>query len=210
MKADRKTDKKSFCLFLTDILKMSRSLLNIVPPGMIVSYSGNVIPYNWILCDGRSISQKDYNRLYGVIGKNYGGSKNNFQVPNLTNMFVRCLGTDTASLGSIQDENFEQHSHGISMKEAGGHVHSLQTNINGFDVQGILTGNIEEHDPGPGGNRNRPAFTDFNNKDAEDPPYLDFIRTDQAGAHNHEIIVKSEGDSETRPQNMALYFIIKF
>ena len=57
------------------------------PTGAIIPYASNIVDDtmgSWLLCDGRSISQKTYPRLFNVIGKTYGSvDSDSFNVPNL-------------------------------------------------------------------------------------------------------------------------------
>lgn len=58
-----------------------------IPVGTIVPFASSysVVPYGWIPCDGRLVSGSTYPELSAVIGVQYGGSGNDFNVPDLTN-----------------------------------------------------------------------------------------------------------------------------
>ena len=62
------------------------------PTGTIIPYASNIVDDtmgSWLLCDGRSISQKTYPRLFNVIGKTYGSvDSDSFNVPDLKG---RCI-----------------------------------------------------------------------------------------------------------------------
>lgn len=58
---------------------------NTCPTGSIMLFSSKNIPEgNWIVCDGRNLVIDNYQALYNVIGKTYGGSETEFNLPNLT------------------------------------------------------------------------------------------------------------------------------
>jgi len=53
--------------------------------GQITIFTGDTLPDKWVWCDGTSYSTDTYPDLFGFIGYTYGGSGDNFSVPN-------CLG----------------------------------------------------------------------------------------------------------------------
>lgn len=58
---------------------------NIFVSGMIMPYGGTTAPAGWLLCNGATISKTTYSALFAVIGYRYGGSGNNFVVPDMRN-----------------------------------------------------------------------------------------------------------------------------
>lgn len=62
------------------------------PAGCVIPYASNIVDAtmgSWLLCDGRSISQKTYPRLFNAIGKTYGSTdSDSFNIPNLKG---RCI-----------------------------------------------------------------------------------------------------------------------
>tara|TARA_R110002074_G_scaffold54344_3_gene135441 strand:- start:3708 stop:5294 length:1587 start_codon:yes stop_codon:yes gene_type:complete len=54
-----------------------------IPVGTIMAAaSGIAFPTGWLLCNGASVSNTTYGVLSSVIGSQYGGSGNNFNLPN--------------------------------------------------------------------------------------------------------------------------------
>lgn len=53
--------------------------------GEIKAFPYNFVPVNWLPCDGTlyPTSQRQYQALYSIIGQRYGGSSNQFAVPDL-------------------------------------------------------------------------------------------------------------------------------
>lgn len=51
--------------------------------GFLQAYAGSEAPSGWLLCYGQSISKTTYPILFAAIGYNYGGSGDNFSVPDL-------------------------------------------------------------------------------------------------------------------------------
>lgn len=188
---------------------------NGVPPGSITPFAGDVdvsLPDGYLVCDGRSVRIDDYPELYDAIGLNWGGSGQNFRLPDLRGYFLR--GVSDASnvdpnkngrtgrngsnrgnqVGSYQDDALENHNHDFSGRtdEAGRHRHE----INGKDAADVKSGN-----DGDGVLRN----DDENGRHLED--------TDFAGEHTHTFSGTTDnggGGSETRPKNAYVWYIIKY
>lgn len=54
-----------------------------IPVGTIMAAaSGKAFPSGWLLCDGSAVSNTTYGVLSSIIGAQYGGSGNNFNLPN--------------------------------------------------------------------------------------------------------------------------------
>lgn len=47
----------------------------------------------WLLCNGKSVSKDTYTQLFNVIGTDFGGSGNNFNLPDYRGYFLRGFGT---------------------------------------------------------------------------------------------------------------------
>jgi microcystin-dependent protein len=61
-------------------------------------YSLRTEKEGWLLCDGTSYSTTDYPDLFAVIGYTFGGSENNFNVPNYKGKFLQMI-NDSQTLG---------------------------------------------------------------------------------------------------------------
>ena len=66
---------------------------SVIPSGTITAFGGTNIPAGWLLCDGRLVTSAQYPRLYGAIGKSWGGVPDgpivNFNLPDLRGQFLR-------------------------------------------------------------------------------------------------------------------------
>lgn len=72
-----------------------------VPVGTIVMWTGtgNLLPSNWMICDGRGLKKTDYATLAGILGQDWGAPYDEngnglnrsiyFKIPDLRGMFVR-------------------------------------------------------------------------------------------------------------------------
>jgi|LakMenEpi03Aug12_release.lakeMendotaPanAssembly.Ray.scaffolds.fasta_scaffold246068_2 microcystin-dependent protein len=97
----------------------------LVPVGGVQIYAGlsNNIPTGYLLCNGASISQTTFSKLFSVIGNTYlngrTSSSTTFYLPDLRGMFVRGVGTNTTysgvagalTTGTYQTSSVENHFH---------------------------------------------------------------------------------------------------
>jgi len=56
-------------------------------PGLVVPYAGETLPAGYLWCRGVTYDKNDYPELFAVIGYTYGGSGDNFDVPDLRERF---------------------------------------------------------------------------------------------------------------------------
>jgi microcystin-dependent protein len=77
--------------------------------GFLQPYAGSTAPPGWLLCYGQSISKTTYAKLFAVIGYTYGGSGDNFNVPDLRGRTVAGLdnmgGSDANVLTNAYNPN---------------------------------------------------------------------------------------------------------
>ena len=84
-----------------------------LPIGAYLSYpSQKTIPAGFMIADGRSLKKAEYTELFDVIGYTYGGSGDNFNLPNFADgKFMRSIGGNAAALGTSQQDAFQGHFH---------------------------------------------------------------------------------------------------
>ena len=115
--------------------------VELLPPGIQVSYAGTIAPQEWLLCDGAEVSRTTYARLYTAIADTYGegNGSTTFNVPDYRGRFLRgsddmgsgAAGVDpdaagrTAmstggntgeNVGSVQIEAVGPHTHGVKAR----------------------------------------------------------------------------------------------
>jgi len=64
----------------------------------------NELPLNFLLCDGSSYATADYPDLFNIIGYTYGGSDDNFNVPNFESYIP--IGANSTSVNGNPTSNF--------------------------------------------------------------------------------------------------------
>lgn len=96
-----------------DKFALKTELTDGLPIGAYLSYpSQKTIPAGFLIADGRSLKKAEYTELFDVIGYTYGGSGDNFNLPNFTDgKFMRSIGGNAAALGQAQQDAFQGHYH---------------------------------------------------------------------------------------------------
>ena len=89
-----------------DKFALKTELTDGLPIGAYLSYpSQKTIPAGFLLADGRSLKKSEYTELFDVIGYTYGGSGDNFSLPNFADgKFMRGIGGNAAALGTAQQD----------------------------------------------------------------------------------------------------------
>ena len=100
-KIDAYTKKES-----DDKFALKTELTDGLPIGAYLSYpSQKTIPAGFLIADGRSLKKAEYTELFDVIGYTYGGSGDNFSLPNFADgKFMRGIGGNAAALGTAQQD----------------------------------------------------------------------------------------------------------
>lgn len=105
-----------------------------LPIGCIVPFTSDVVPENWLLCNGQAVSRTDYDLLFSIIGTTYGvgDGSTTFNLPDLRGRVPLGKGTGTGAGGETY--NFElgnkggEYSHILTVGEMPSHNHIQGTN----------------------------------------------------------------------------------
>ena len=183
-----------------------------VPIGTILPYGGNVKDpatadelkkQCWLVCDGSSYDKGDenYQELFDLIGYDFGKDEDKFRVPDLRGRFVRGVdyeagrdpdadkrtsendGNSGDRVGSVQDGNFQEHTH---MQR------SLQRYGDADKWKFKKSGGARRADNGIHGDNEQHMYHIYTN----DAPKAVFPNC-------------SSGGKETRPKNIYVNWIIK-
>lgn len=158
--------------------------------GMVAPFAMNSAPSGWIQANGQAVSRVTYARLFSRIGTTFGvgDGSNTFNVPDLRDEFIR--GYNEASgraFGSKQSHQLYNH------------YHYLPT-TNGTGTDGVMTSVFTDLTDAI---TYYPEGTTQYNQNPKDNTVL---RTYSAyGTYRNDFF-----GSETRPQNTALMYCIKF
>lgn len=98
----------------------------LVPIGTVVPYCGGSSPAGWLLCDGSQYDRIAYNNLFDVIGYTFGGSDDNFNVPDFRGRLP--LGSSNG-LESFANKNVGDiggsETHTLTVDEMPSHAHGV-------------------------------------------------------------------------------------
>ncbi len=187
----------------------------------------------WLICDGKTLHPTDagadytgeqyrhlYEYLYNSVNANF-RSGDYAVLPNLAGQFIRgsaFLDVNSHSAetnngiphkrdaGDAQADSFESHSHGCV--SAGSHSHSGSTSTAGAHSHTYT------YYP------KASTSDDKGNNHAEISKHATTGTTSSAGAHSHSLSIDSAGNhshtiqnsggNETRPVNVAMFYLIKY
>lgn len=177
-----------------------------VPVGSILPFAGAEAPAGYLLCDGGVVSRTTYAALFAVLGVSHGvgDSMTTFNVPDYRGRFLRGVdggvgrdpdavtrsimatgGNAGDAVGSVQGQATALPATPFTTASAGEHTHQAPTNNGLASTFEVADGAARGYDYG-----------------SQAPP------TTAAGAHGH--VVDGGGDAETRPENAAVNWIIKY
>lgn len=151
---------------------MPQLVSNLQPTGTITSFGGTIatLPAGWLICDGSPVSRTVFSSLFAVTGTAYGAGDGSttFHLPDLRGRFVRGLDTASlndpdaaartvsnsggntgANLGSLQADQFVQHSHSYTAPSNPGNNAVSGSQVAGGSQTGGTTSQA-------GGNETRP------------------------------------------------------
>ena len=97
-----------------------------LPIGSIMLYSGNVLPVNWLLCNGQAISRTKYSALFEKIGTTYGSGDGSttFNVPNLKGKVAVGKDENDTDFDTLGETGGEK-THTLTENEMPTHTHSI-------------------------------------------------------------------------------------
>ena len=206
----------SIVLFATGIFNSQRAqsdegeapaLSDALPVGTIVAWAGDLksIPPDWRLCNGRSLNRGKFRALFDAIGTSWGGDgSRRFNLPDLRGRFLRGVdggtgrdpdagnrkpskpGGNSAGVGSVQNDSFQNHTHNDN-----GHVHVVHSHPGADGIFPDSAGVVFPHNPGDETENSRSG------------------RANLTGAVRFGTESNLRAGEETRPINAYVYWIIK-
>ena len=180
-----------------------------VPVGTVVAYMGNTVPDGWLIADGRPLQRSDFRALYEAIGTVHGAGYQganrvaDFNLPDLRGQFLRGVDRSDTGAPSGRDQAADRRAAapGGNTGMAVGTVEAAATQMpqNKFAAA-------------PNGRHSHEyTHTPILENQGHGEHYwhlarhLERLRTSEDGEHGHTI---TGGDRETRPTNVAVYWII--
>jgi microcystin-dependent protein len=160
-----------------------------IPAGTIFAYGGEVSdtkppPNGWLACNGKEYNRGDYPDLFAAIGTAWGASSDaTFNVPDLRGRFLR--GNDSGS-GRDPDRG------GRGASNGGGNTGDAIGTVQGDDFRS------HTHD----------YHTTSLVFDTSQPNHYNY--TGGFSFNLHDVTSYPRGGNETRPQNAAVNYLIKY
>ena len=113
------------------------------PGGGVFPYIGSTAPVGYVLCDGASYNRFTYAELFNIIGYTYGGSGDNFNVPDYRDRSL--YGGASGSWGTSWNNASSSYNRTITIPT---HTHNFSSNQFSFDnnsVTGQASGTYFTH-----------------------------------------------------------------
>jgi len=180
-------------------LEEVRALVHQTPPiGSVVAFAGDAasVPAGWRLCNGDLIKKGEapYDTIAAILGTTYGGTiGESVKLPDFRGMFLRGVGNRAAELGKKQDcatalpqKPFVTDEIDLTPKWDRGCSRLVR-----YDKNKDVT--IK------GGCTDSTSFT----------PEPNLLESGELAIPKHQHKVERGGDVETRPDNYAVYWIIR-
>lgn len=191
------------------------------PIGAVIAFAGPIgaIPGGWELADGRPMAKTDEPELFAVLGTSYGdgvdesGTKlgdKDFNLPDYRGVFLRGVDLSEAGNPSGRDPDAAARLPRNATSNRGNAVGSIQTAATArptataftTDAQGAHSHQLlVETNASRNPNNNPCCFQTVTTHHVDGN-----ARTSVDGAHGHNVL---GGDSETRPINVSVYWIIR-
>lgn len=146
----------------------------------------------WMKCDGRSLSVAQNNLLFQVIGYQFGGSGDSFNLPNPAGGVVGIVGqrTGTSLYGPGADVGEEEHK--LSVAEMPSHTHSGTTDSSGTHTHTQTTVNDDFNNSSTYPNFSKPSYPNYDSTGS-----VTWTSTINAsGAHTHTFTTGSTGGDQ--------------
>lgn len=168
------------------LAKMSDMYSN-MPVGSIIMWLSPTMPSgNWAMLNGMWLNKSVYSELYRFIGDQFGSRGNEFAIPDWRGCFIRMMDIGRnldpgRHISHLQEDQVQRHKHASAFSEA-------------WDMGAIFGKSNHRNHVGASGGRDRDNYLYWTNDGS-----------DYDGVVNPSGVI----GNETRPKNMACYYIIK-
>lgn len=213
-----------FLQVLSGSIQFNSTIPGGIPTGTVVPFAATTTPSGWVICDGglygrTALDPSPQPNLFSVIGTTYGAGDGltTFSVPDLRGVFVRGFdngrGLDPLRVfGTQQADSFKSHNHsGNTGLFNATHTHAF-SGTTGVDSPDHTHTYAVDNQPVPGfGNAGnvQDGTTNVNTSGASTRHTHTFSGTTSSGGSDHSHTIASDGQTETRPVNVAMNYIIK-
>lgn len=111
----------------------------------------------WLKCDGRSLNKNTYSKLFSVIGYSFGGSGDNFNLPDPTGRVLGAIGSGAGLTARSMGDISGTETHTLTEAELAEHTHTI-------DASGVHSHTITD----PGHSHTVSNTVQYNNQNTPD------------------------------------------
>ncbi len=146
----------------------------LIPYGTIIQSAAVNVPDGWLLCNGASVLKETYMDLFNAILYTYGGSGDNFNVPDIRGRVAVGSGQGSGLTNRTLGDTGGAETHTLTTSEMPSHTHGT----NSTSDLGLMTKS--------GNNTMNASVNDGTEPDLYVPPVaLTISNTGGGGAHNN-------------------------
>lgn len=156
---------------------------NTTPSGVIIQFAGTTAPTGYLTCDGSAVNRTTYPNLFAAIGTTWGAGNGTttFNIPDLRGYFLRGSGT------SARDPDSPRAVGSAQTEAFASHTHTDSGHSHNYDKPNTSS----QASGGSGSNYFNGGFAST---------------ATSTGTAN----IQATGGAETRPDNVAVLYCIKF
>ena len=195
----------------------------VLPPGTVLTHAGASAPQGFLLCDGTAVSRTTYSALFKAIGvaHGYGDTSTTFNIPDCRGRFLRGIdgtaGRDADKAARTAANTGGNTGNAVGSVQGNATAKNGLTNASSSITFGVLSDpGTHIHDmsdqSGPYGNNSAGSWISTSIAANSFPDR----KTSANGSHTHTVGASSAAaqlmnstDSETRPLNIYMNYIIK-
>lgn len=101
--------------------------------------------YGWMLCDGRALSKEEYKDLYDVIGAQFGGDDDTFNLPDFRGRVMGAVGSAPGLTSRSAGDAVGREMHTLALNQLPSHTHTGSTSADGGHNHGGATASNGSH-----------------------------------------------------------------
>ncbi len=131
-----------------------------LPVGSVISFSSDIIPSNYLLCDGSAIDRVQYKQLFDVIGITYGAGDGNttFNLPDYRGKVPVGIDSSDINLDAL-GKTYGEKTHTLTVNEMPSHNHDMKVPKTSMATRGIDIGNEFVVDANSTNGKTLPKYT---------------------------------------------------
>ena len=108
-----------------------------LPVGAVIEWNSDIIPENWLLCNGQAVNREEYSELFEILGVAYGkgDGSTTFNIPNYTGRVAIGKDENDADFSTLGKTGGEK-THKLTINEMPKHAHKTWIADNNYSEKG--------------------------------------------------------------------------